>query len=235
MVEPSLADFGLSERAFRSLERFDDHTSATIGCSLIALGGVGGVAYAAVTSQSLAEFLVGSWLFGLQGFALAFLPMLVLGAAWDSIGGLFSSRVRAYTKYKRAKREYDAWLLRTKREFWLALPGLRFEQELALLYGRLGYEVQLTPPSGDKGVDLVLRRDGRTSIVQCKATQRPVGPNIARELYGTLIEAGADEAILASLGGCTPGVREFIRDKPMRLLHLDEIIRMQDGIASTSQ
>lgn len=116
--------------------------------------------------------------------------------------------------------------MRTKRDYWLALSALGFEPELALLYGRLGYQAELTAASGDKGIDLVLRRDGKTTIVQCKAMGKPVGPGVARELYGTLVATGADEAILASLSGCTLGVREFIRDKPIRLLSLEEIIRM---------
>jgi hypothetical protein len=231
MVEPSLDQFGLSESDFKALQRFDEHSWAKIGCLFIALSALAGGIYAAAQATSVGEFIGGVVLFAVQGIGISIPPMLVLGATWDRIAGLFSRRVRAYSGFQRAKREYDAWLLRTKQQFWLGLPGLSFESELAVLYRRLGYQVELTPASGDKGVDLVLRRDGRTTIVQCKATRKPVGPNIARELYGTLMEMRADDAILASLAGCTAGVRDFIRDKPIRLLTLDEIVRMQDRTA----
>jgi hypothetical protein len=235
MRKPALVDYGLSQADAEALQRFDERVWTNIGCILVALSGAGGVIKAAVESNSWLEFLVGAFFFGLYGVSIAFLVVLVLGVTWERLGGLFSRRVRGYANYQKAKHAYDAWSLRAKRDFWLGLPGLQFERELAKIYDRLGYQVQLTPASGDGGVDLVLKRDGKTSIVQCKATRKPVGPSVARELYGTLIETGADEAILASVGGCTPALREFIRDKPMRVLGIDDLIEMNDRVPTAPE
>ena len=86
--------------------------------------------------------------------------------------------------------------------------------------------MELTPGSGDKGVDIILRRSGRTIVVQCKQTRTPVGPAAARELYGVLIASKADEGILASVGGATTGVHEFFRGKPLRVMDLSEILAL---------
>jgi len=119
--------------------------------------------------------------------------------------------------------------------FWTSLSGERFEQELAYIYSKMGYEVSLTPTTSDQGVDIVLSKGGKKIIVQCKAHKRPVGTSVVRDLYGTLINfqeahPEADKAILASTAGFTSGVEEFVKDKPIRLISLEDIIHMQKTI-----
>ena len=95
--------------------------------------------------------------------------------------------------------------------YWESLSGIEFERELASLFMRIGYEVEMTPPSRDDGVDLVLRKHDKVGIVQCKRYSQPVGPAAARELFGSMVAYPADYAILACTGGFTQGVREFVR------------------------
>lgn len=127
---------------------------------------------------------------------------------------------------EREKRALQRQQERNQKKFWLGLSGIEFEKELGGIFKRQGYEVAFTPTSGDQGIDLILKKDGKTIVVQCKAHKHPATPAIVRELYGSLISYKADEAILASLGGFTEGVRTFIVGKPIRLLDLDEIIRI---------
>lgn len=112
------------------------------------------------------------------------------------------------------------------------LDGKAFEQELAALYTKSGFKARLMPAGGDGGVDIVLEKNGKTTIVQCKAHKSPVGPHVARDLYGTLIHFEASEAILASISGFTSGVRAYVEGKPIKLLGLDEIIEMQMLVVS---
>ena len=60
-------------------------------------------------------------------------------------------------------------------DHWMSLSGSEFERELGTLYGHLGFSVESTPKSGDQGIDLILRRDGATTVVQCKAHQSLLG------------------------------------------------------------
>jgi HJR/Mrr/RecB family endonuclease len=129
-----------------------------------------------------------------------------------------------YRAFRKARADYRAWKTRTLLAFWRGLSGRAFEHELALLFDRKGYSVELTPATGDKGIDIVVERDGRKTIVQCKATSKPVGPAVARELYGTLVASGADDAILATIGGVTSGTREFLRGKAIKILTITEIV-----------
>ena len=119
-------------------------------------------------------------------------------------------------------------------DYWLNLDGLTFESELGDLYRRLGYDVETTPVTGDDGIDLVLKKDGLTTIVQCKSHQQPVGPAIAREIYGALISSKADNAILACTSGFTPGVFSFAKDKPISLISAKEILALVESATSNS-
>jgi restriction system protein len=90
--------------------------------------------------------------------------------------------------------------------------------------------VQRTPGSGDAGIDIILQRSGKTTVVQCKQTKNPVGPAVARELYGALIASKADDGILAVTGGVTSGVHQFFVGKPLRVMGLLEIIGLQRAV-----
>jgi len=57
-----------------------------------------------------------------------------------------------------------------------------------------------------------------------KRYRKPAGAAVIRELYGAMIARGAQSGILACTGGFTSGVRAFVRDKPIRLMSLDEIL-----------
>lgn len=113
-------------------------------------------------------------------------------------------------------------------QYWESLGGYAFEREVGNLYRNMGYRVELTPKSGDQGIDLILMKEGKTTIVQCKRHKRPVGPAVARELYGSLIASGADNAILACTGGFTRGVEDFVKGKPITLISALDLVRMNE-------
>ena len=135
-----------------------------------------------------------------------------------------SERLRRRAETERLKVE------RTRRRrleaHWMSLSGHDFERELATVYRGLGYRVKETPGSGDGGVDLVLKRNGKTIVVQCKAHKDPVGPAIARELYGSMVHSKADRAVLACTGGFTKGVYVFVKGKPIDLVSGSELARL---------
>lgn len=127
------------------------------------------------------------------------------------------------------RREAEGARRRRWSEYWMSLSGTEFEQELGKLYEQQGYHVQRTPASGDQGVDLILIKEGKKTVVQCKAHKAPVGPAIVRELYGSMVAFHAENAILACTGGFTKGVREFAKGKPIELKSASELATMADS------
>lgn len=167
---------------------------------------------------------------------------------WESEREVFAAFLTRYKagesaeNIERRQREYErarqAALLaeqRKREQYWESLGGVEFERELGRLFGARGYRVEFTPTIGDQGIDLVLRKNGKTTVVQCKAHNRPVGPAVARELYGSMVAYKADNAILACTGGFTDGVYKFAQGKPIRLISSRDIARVAEATGGEVQ
>ncbi|MBL7934772.1 MAG: restriction endonuclease [Bacteroidia bacterium] len=140
---------------------------------------------------------------------------------------------RNYTEYEEALAEYkiknelyERVLRRATWNYWLSLSATEFEIAVGQLFHDKGYDVYTTPATGDKGVDLYLKKGDKTAVVQCKNYKKTLGPNAARDLYGTMFSEKADEAFLAAPGGFSRATIEFCEDKPITLLDIDELTKM---------
>jgi HJR/Mrr/RecB family endonuclease len=160
--------------------------------------------------------------------ALILIMTVILIRPSDLLMQLLMPRYRRAQRYRKAVAMFRAWWVRTQKEFWLSLSGIQFEAELAAVFRKAGFRAELTASSGDKGVDIWLYTERGKEIVQCKAHSGPIGPAVAREIYGTLQHFGAPAAILASTSGFTKGVRAFARNKPIVLMDLSDIVGLQE-------
>ena len=95
------------------------------------------------------------------------------------------------------------------------------------MINKLGNVARATRGSNDKGVDIVLHDD---TTVQRKAHKKPVSPAVVRELYGAMMHFSAPRGILVWLNGFTKGVIEIVRDKPIQLWDVHDLVRMQRQI-----
>ena len=141
---------------------------------------------------------------------------------------------KAQRESKRIRQEAERARRRELRDYWMSLDGDEFEQEMGILYRNLGYRVESTPKSGDQGIDLILRKNGKTTVVQCKSHKAPVGPAIVRELFGSMVAFSADNAILACTGGFTRGVKEFVRGKPIALISTSRLATLGGRVKEQS-
>ncbi len=114
------------------------------------------------------------------------------------------------------------------------LPSLRdlswreFEQLVGEAYRRQGYDVEETGGGGaDGGVDLVLRGNGETVLVQCKQWRaQQVGVEKVRELFGVVTAEGADRGILVTSGQFTRDAESFKVGKPLVLVDGPALARL---------
>lgn len=99
------------------------------------------------------------------------------------------------------------------------LHPAEFERYVARLFRQKGYKVSVRGRSGDLGVDLVIMRSGgKQAIAQCKRYRNTIGPDIVRELYGTLIHEGVSHAFLVTTANISESARTWAQGKPMTLI-----------------
>ena len=111
------------------------------------------------------------------------------------------------------------------------LPWKRFEDLLGEAYRRQGYRVEETLGGGaDGGVDLVLRKEGRTILVQCKRWKQSVPVQTVRELMGVLIDRGAAGAKLVATTNFTPDAVAFASGKPIELIGSTALLELIRGV-----
>lgn len=116
-----------------------------------------------------------------------------------------------------------------------ALGWRHFEQLVGEAFRRQGYTVEETGLGGaDGGIDLILRKDSRRVLVQCKQWRRRQIPvNVVREMYGLLAHHNADEVKIVCMGTYTRDAANFARDKPIELVGGEELLRMVREVQAT--
>ena len=116
---------------------------------------------------------------------------------------------------------------RKKKEFWFDLGGLETEDELDKVFEKLGFESEseLTPPSNDEGIDHVLNGE---IVVQTKNQQKKVTRPDLQKFWGSWKDSHK-KGIFISIHGFTNTCEEFIKDKPILLYDVDDVIGMSEG------
>jgi restriction system protein len=133
---------------------------------------------------------------------------------------------KRYFEYKKQLDLYNFWNQMKRIDYWMNLDGHEFEEAVASVYRNLGYKAEVSKQGGDGGIDIILTKENKRIAVQCKAHKKPVGPAVARDLFGTMNHYGYEEGILVSRNGFTVGVYEFVKDKPIKLVNLNDILDM---------
>ncbi|MCP9851233.1 restriction endonuclease [Cyanobium sp. Morenito 9A2] len=115
------------------------------------------------------------------------------------------------------------------------LPPRKFEEIVAEILYRQGYQIELTPASGDGGFDIyAARQDGLGKflyLVECKRYVPPnkVGVEIVRSLYGVIQTQRATAGAIVTTSFFTAGAQEFQR-QVQHQLHLHDYLVLQRWI-----
>jgi restriction system protein len=115
-----------------------------------------------------------------------------------------------------------------------SMPWEDFEHLVAQLFewefARDGVEVRVTRASRDRGVDAILfdpdpLRGGKF-VLQAKRYTKPVDVAAVRDLYGTVMNEGANRGILITTSSYGPDAYEFAKNKPLSLVDGPNLLRM---------
>jgi len=123
-------------------------------------------------------------------------------------------------------------LLRKNPEFLRSFPPRKFEEIVAEILHKLGYEVELSPITSDGGFDIYAAKKeaiGRfLYLVECKRYTPPnkVGVQVVRSLYGVVQQTNANAGIVVTTSFFTSGAKELEQELKYQM-HLQDYIQIQ--------
>jgi len=100
----------------------------------------------------------------------------------------------------------------------------KFERDVYDLMRSLNYDVQhiASSKNGDKGVDVYATKKNKTEyehwIIQCKCWSNNVGPNIVRELIGTLSDYPEAKGMIVTTSKFSSGAKEKAQEVGIELI-----------------
>ncbi|MBB4131778.1 restriction endonuclease [Xanthomonas sp. 3075] len=159
-----------------------------------------------------------------QGFAQQadgiFAPL-----AWMLLGICWLAALVSYLGTRRRRRFLET---RTTLESLAAGGWRQFEQLVGEAFRRQGYGVEETGLGGaDGGIDLILRKDGRRTLVQCKQWKRQqVGVSVVREMFGLLAHHQAYAVKIVCIGTYTKDAERFAEGRPIELIRGERLLEM---------
>lgn len=100
-----------------------------------------------------------------------------------------------------------------------------FERFCGLHFENKGFKVQLCGLGGaDGGIDLLLRKRGKTTMVQCKHWKGKVSVMTVREMFGIMHANRYDAVIIVALTGFTREAQQWAAGKPISLLSGTDLV-----------
>jgi restriction system protein len=141
---------------------------------------------------------------------LAPVAWMLLGAFWIAATASFFGQAK-----RRTLLDTQSGIDSLRRMHWK-----EFEMLAGEAFRRQGYEVTENGLGGaDGGIDLILRKAGKTTLVQCKhwRNQRVTVKEV-REMFGVLAYERAGAVKIVALGDYTPDARRFVQGKPIELI-----------------
>ena len=170
-------------------------------------------------------------------FPLAIPGLILLG--WLSkifdtkkIAPILDKRISKLIKFDEDTKLYFEIKEKMKRDFWFSLDGKSFEKEIGKLYRRLGYHVKLRGGANDGGIDLEILKDNNHIAIQCKAHRKSIGPGVIREFSGSMDHAHFKKGILICPSGFTRGVYQYTGGSRIKLIDVNDLVKMYDKINS---
>lgn len=108
-----------------------------------------------------------------------------------------------------------------------------FEQFVAEYYQRQGYETEITPYSGDYGVDVIAQKGEERIAIQAKMygnSSRKVNRETIMQLFGAMTYRQCSKAVIATNGKCMEDAVEVANKLGVEILYFDSAL----GIVETN-
>lgn len=112
-----------------------------------------------------------------------------------------------------------------------------FEKLVGEAFRRKGYVVTEVGGGGpDEGIDLVLIKEGKTTLVQCKNWRRDsIGVTTIRELYGVMAAHHVPLGVVVCSGTYTQDARRFAESNPIELIDGPQLLELVKTVQTTTK
>jgi len=153
---------------------------------------------------------------------------------WIALAGFWIAAVASFIGRRSRRQLLDK---QTGIDSLRTMSWRQFELLAGEAFRRQGYAVEETGLGGaDGGIDLILRKNGLVTLVQCKQWQNSqVGVKVVREMYGLLMHHQAAAVKIVALGGYTPDAQRFAQGKPIELIPGGELIATVHSLQATKK
>jgi restriction system protein len=115
-----------------------------------------------------------------------------------------------------------------------SIDWFQFEKLVGLVYRKLGYRVTRRGGANpDRGIDLVIEKDGLRTAVQCKQWKTwNVGVKAVREFLGALTDAGIPKGIFITLCGYTGEAKQLAQKHGIEIVNEIGLARMLEATSA---
>ena len=129
---------------------------------------------------------------------------------------------------KRKKHRGQAYLDNDNllRSSFRGMKGNDFENFVADVYSKLGYQTEKVGGSGDGGIDIIAKKDNKKYIIQCKDwNSNKANPDDVSRLHSAVYREQVDKGIFVAVSGfTTQAMAEFDKESKMELVDGQGII-----------
>jgi len=107
------------------------------------------------------------------------------------------------------------------------LSPSKFEDEIAAMFKRLGYNVKQTPYSSDAGRDAILWKEGEKYVLECKkySSERQSGRPELQKFHSALISENARKGFFVTTGNFSRDAVKFAKSAQIELINGNKLIK----------
>lgn len=112
----------------------------------------------------------------------------------------------------------------------------QFEAFTSDILRSYGYDAEVTAPTNDGGYDVVARKDGKTTIVECKCFEPSshVGRPLIQKLVGANETVHADRMAFVTTGGYSAGALAYARQLGVRCIDGNRLLELWQAVKARS-
>lgn len=133
----------------------------------------------------------------------------------------YKSAIKAHAEIEKTRKT-----MTQKVEDLLELTPREFEEYVGELFSHLGYAVEVTQYSNDKGIDIVMYKDDIKYGVQCKRYKGTVGSPDIQTFIGALSHANADKGFFVTTGMFSFEAEKMAVQHPIQLVNRIDLAKL---------